>query len=291
MSPSNTNNVVSIIVKQFPQNLIIPGEKNIVSLQITNSSTKEENFLLEFEGENLDVKVLSIGFDGEIRFSPNETKNVELNLIPKTDGFGKLITNIYSTELIKYREKVQKVRVKPSGANLNKILKGLNLLTTETIRSFNPQTYMLNISKDELKQLEKKVKLLSQDLKSSNSSKKAGIEIENHFKQLAKAYLFYDEFYKSLETSLEISNEQERIEFYYNLLRAYASKNVEACLDVVKNLGDLKRKNQALANIAMDIFDKNPEEVLKLISFIDDNDFKEKALLNVIGKAASQNNM
>ena len=294
MSDLNPSNVVSVAVKQFPQYLIIPGEKNQVSLQITNHSTKEENYLLECEGENLDVSVISPGFEEQVKFKSNETKSVELSLQPKVDGYGKLIINLYWIEIVQYTEKVQKIREKIVNDNLNKILKNKTFLSIENLPSFNPKNYILEISKDNLKQLEKNLKSLKEQLDtnslSKNNSRKKIIEIDNQLKELAKAYLFNNDFYKALESSFEISEEKERIDFYYNLLRAYADRNLEACLQVIKNLNDPARKNQVLSDISVDLFDKDPEKVLSVLSIIDNLSYKEKALLKIVSKAANQNN-
>ncbi|GAH68878.1 unnamed protein product [marine sediment metagenome] len=57
MAISDTNQVISITIKKFPQNLLIPNLKNSVSLEVVNNSKKEEHFKFVFEGENLDIKV------------------------------------------------------------------------------------------------------------------------------------------------------------------------------------------------------------------------------------------
>ena len=295
MSDLNPSNVVSVAVKQFPQYLIVPREKNQVSLQITNHSSKDENYLLECEGENLNVNLVSTEFEEQVKFKSGETKSVELNLQPKVDGYGKLIINLYWIELVQYTEKVQKIREKVTDKNLNKILKNKTYLSVEKLPSFNPNNYILEISKENLKQLEKNIKSLKEQLDANsttkNNSRKKVMEIDNQLKELAKAYLFNNDFYKALETSLELSGEKEKIDFYYNLLRAYADRNFEACLQVIKNLNDPGRKNQILSDISVDLVDKNPEKVLTVLALIDNPSNKENALLNIINKAASQNNI
>ena len=294
MSDLSPSNVASVAMKQFPQHLIIPGEKNQVSLQITNHSTKDENYLLECGGENLNVSVMSPGFEEQVKFNSGETKSVELNLQPKVDGYGKLIINLYWIELVQYTEKVQKIREKVFDTNLNKILKNKTFLTTENLPSFNPKNYILEISKDILKQMEKNLKSLKEQLDanslSKNNSRKKVLEIDNQLKELAKAYLFNNDFYKALESSLELSDEKERINFYYGLLRAYADRNLEPCLQVIKNLNDPLRKNQVISDISVDLVDKDPEKVISILSTIDNPDYKEKVLLKIVSKAANQNN-
>ncbi len=57
MSTPEPNQVISISVKNFPQNLLLPNAENPISLEITNLSHKEEHFKFSFKGENLGIEV------------------------------------------------------------------------------------------------------------------------------------------------------------------------------------------------------------------------------------------
>jgi len=293
MPDLDPNKAVSLVVQQFPQNLLLPDEKNIVSLQITNHSNKEENFFFEVEGENLEVSFSSIDLEREVKFNGGETKNIELNLKPKVDGYGKLIINIYWAKFVEYIIKVQKVREKALGTKIKKVLKNKDFLPTETLKPFNFNEFFIETSKSDIKQMEKNLKSMKQQIEVIKNNEQllevSNNDINNQLRKLAKAYLSIDDFYKALETSLELSVEDEKIQFYYELLRAYANRNLEACLQVVKNLGDLKRKDQILAYISTDLFNTNPEEILKIILLIDSNSIKESTLLNIISKAVIKN--
>ncbi len=104
---SNSSGIISLKVTRFPQNLLIPDNENGVTIQVTNNSTKNEKFQVVFEGENLKVELISEDLRDQIEFAPNETKNIDLKLIPEVDGFGKLTINVYWLKIIEYTVKVQ----------------------------------------------------------------------------------------------------------------------------------------------------------------------------------------
>ncbi len=107
---SNSSSIISLNITRFPQNILIPDVENGVSIQATSNSTKIEKFKFVFEGENLKVGSISEDLRDQIEFAPNETKNVDLNLNPEIDGFGKLTINVYWLKIIEYTVKVEKVR-------------------------------------------------------------------------------------------------------------------------------------------------------------------------------------
>ena len=106
---ANLGQIISVNITQFPQNLLIPGIENRISLQVINNSNKSENFRFNFEGENLKISLESDKFHDKIEFSQGESKNIDFTLEPTIDGFGKLKIDVYWLNIIESLVKVQKV--------------------------------------------------------------------------------------------------------------------------------------------------------------------------------------
>ena len=96
----DSDNPISLTVTKFPHNLIIPNIINTVSIQIRNDLNQESEYKFAFEGENLKVDLKSSDFSNNVKFGPNETKNVNIYLSPLNDGIGKLIINAYWLKLV-----------------------------------------------------------------------------------------------------------------------------------------------------------------------------------------------
>ena len=82
---SNTDKIISLNITRFPQNLLIPGIDNIISVQAINNSSNNENFKFSFEGENLEVILESEEYKDQIKFNPGENKTTNLKLVPTAD--------------------------------------------------------------------------------------------------------------------------------------------------------------------------------------------------------------
>ena len=298
MAISDTNQVISITIKKFPQNLLIPNLKNSVSLEVVNNSKKEEHFKFVFEGENLDLKVNPNEFNKEVLFKPGETKQIDLALKPTADGYGKLTINAYWMKLVEYMVDVQKIRDTISASKINKILKNIQVLEFDEGDGFNSKDFFITSSKSEVKIIEKEIKELiknysetQENLQTSDTPLLKGdtgvglVEIDSQLRVLAKSYLSMGDFFKALECSLKLSDEGEKIKFYYNLIRANATVNLDATLEVIKNLNEKNKKNQIVEKITLDLLNTNQNQVIRVLSFIDDSSLKEKALVNIISKS------
>jgi len=289
MSNADPNHVISISVVKFPQNLIIPTGDNSVSFQVINQSNKDEHFKFVFNGENFEIDVKPTEFMDEILFKSGETKNIDLKLKPTQDGFGKLTVNAYWMKLVEYKEKVQKIRDKIQSSKISQILRNKQFLQSVKSDSFNPKDFIIPTSKNGVKKIEKQIKestTSSTELQiNSQSSIVPKGEIEADKKLLAKSYLSTGEFYKALESSLQLINEEEKIKLYYNLIRANATLNLESTLQAIKNLNDINQKNLITKNIALDYVDSDPEQVSKILSLIKEDSTKENAILEVISKS------
>jgi len=286
MSNADPNHVISISVTKFPQNLLIPDGENSVSFQVINQSDKDEHFKFVFEGENLEIDVKPIEFLDEVLFKSGETKKIDILLKPTTDGFGKLTVNAYWMKLVEYTVKVQKIRDKISTSRITHILKNKQFLQSVKRDSFNPKDFIITSNKGEIKKIEKQIKESTvNSTKSQNNSQSSSIpkgEIDTNLTLLAKSYLSIGEFYKALESSLQLTNEDEKLELYYNLIRANATLKLDSSLQVVEKLNDLKKKNQIAKSIALDYMNIDPDQVSKILSFIKEDSIKENAIFEVI---------
>lgn len=299
MSSSNTNKVINLTVTKFPQNLLIPNGDNHVSLQVMNASNKIETLKFSFEGESLDITYEPKDFKNEIKFEPGETRKIDLKLTPTADGYGKLTINAYWMKLIQYTVKVQKIRDVISSSNIKKILGRIQALSTDSGDKFKPKTFFVNTQKNDLKKLERKIKSMRADYESYIQSQarsneaisalvppKPGTSLENidsKIKILAKQYLSMKEFYRALEISLELSNETERVQFYYDLIRAFATVDLDACLKVITNLNDEVKKLEIINKLAFDFVDLNHDHIIKIISLIKNPLKKEELIAKVVG--------
>ncbi len=289
MSNADPNHVISISVTKFPQNLLIPDGNNAVSFQVTNQSTKEEHFKFVFEGENLEITVNPIDFLDEILFKSGETKKIDLLLKPTTNGFGKLTVNAYWMKLVEITVKVQKIRDKISSSRIRHILKDKQFLHSGKSANFNPKDFIITSDKNQIKIIEKKIKeatiRLAESQNNGQSPTLYRAEVENlhtNLKNLAKLYLSNSEFYKALESSLQLTNESEKLELYYNLIRANATLNLESSLQVIEKLNDQNKKNQIAKYIALDYVTIDPDKVYKILSFIKEDSIQQNAILEVI---------
>jgi len=258
----------------------MPGIDNSVSFQVINQSTKEEHFKFVFEGENLEIDVSPIEFLDEVLFKSGETKIIQLQLNPTKNGFGKLTVNAYWMKVIEYIVNVQKIRDKIPLSKISRILKNKNFLKPVKSDNFNPKDFIITTNNREVKNIEKQIKE-SAELQVNNQSVGAG-NVDPSLKLLAKSYLSLGDFYKALETSLQLTNEGEKIKLYYNLIRANATLNLENTLQAIKNLNDIEKKINVIQSISLDYVKIDPEQVGKILSVIEEDSVRENAILAVI---------
>ncbi len=280
MPTADPYHVISINITKFPQNLLLPGIDNSVSFQVNNQSTKDEHFKFVFEGENLEIDVNPSEFLDEVLFKPGELKTIQLQLNPTSNGFGKLTVNAYWMKVVEYIVNVEKIRDKIPLSKISRILKNKKFLKPIKSDKFNPKEFLITTNSREIKNVEKQIKD-SKELQVNNKSSSAG-DFESSIKLLAKSYLSIGEFYKALETSLQLTNEGEKIKLYYNLIRANATLNLENTLQAIKNLNDIEKKNSILQKISLDYVNIDPEQVVKILSVVDDDSLRENAMLEVI---------
>lgn len=295
MSTQEPNHIITITVKKFPQNLLLPNVDNLISLEIINQSSKDEHFKFVFEGENLEIDVMPSEFKSEVKFKSSEAKTIDLNLKPVKDGFGKLTINAYWMKVVEYGVKVQQIRERISTSRIDSILKNKEFLHHAESEAFNSNDFLDTSSKGDTKKIEKQLKELikkSTEPQPEATSPESELlkpntdifrrNIDDTRKLLAKSYVSNGEYEKALETTLQLSNEKERIALYYSLIRVNALKNLDESLQTIKNLKDIKRKHQIIKNIAHDYINVNPDEIPKIISLIEKKTVKEQVLLDIL---------
>ncbi|MFX1554760.1 MAG: hypothetical protein ACFFBV_12595 [Promethearchaeota archaeon] len=290
---SNADKIISLNITKFPQNLLIPDIDNAISIQAINHSGKLENFKFNFEGENLEIVFESEDLKNEIKFGPGEAKNIDIKLVPTADGFGKLNINVYWVKVIEYKVKVQKVRETVQTSKIKVILERYTFSTKETVEIFNPEEFFIDMTEDVIKQAEEQLKTLKNNynsLQSINTKTPELLkEIDAYIKQLAKGYLSINNPLKALEFALILSDKNEQIIFYMNLVRAYAFKNFDEMLQLVKNLQDLDIQQNLFKFLALDQAQINPERAVKVGILVQNPSIKENLLINIFGKIIESN--
>ena len=260
-------------------NLLIPSIDNIVSIQAMNYLNQEESFQFNFEGENLEISVPE-DFQGQIKFGAGETKNFNLNLTPTADGSGKLIINISWMKTVQYTEKVQKVRDAVPVSKINDILGKYSLTFTEPAISFNSSEFIISSTEEDIKQAE----LQLNDKRKSDPLSASVEEIDNDVKNLSKRYLSLNNIEKALEYSLQLSNEDDKRNFYYDLIRAFASIDFDQAIKFIPGLKDEAKKLEIIEGLAIEQANINPERGINAVLLIENPQAKETLMKVVIGK-------
>ena len=295
---SNSPSIITLKITRFPQNLLIPEMENGVNIQATNNSAKDENFKFVFEGENLSINLGSEELRDQIEFAPNETKNVDIKINPEIDGFGKLTISAYWLKIIEYTVKVQKVRETVPKSKIKDLLEKYVFKEAKKFQTLNPKDYTSEMSLKELKKGEEQLVVTRNNYKSSLSADPTSTvssprvtlkDIDDSVRKLAKGYFSNNSFLKSLEFALELSDPVEQINFYSNLIRAFAFENLDGAIKIVDNLQDQKRKQDLFMSIVLDQIPVNPISAIKLAESSEDIYLKINILFNISKKLHEEN--
>ena len=295
---SNPPNIISLNITKFPQNLLIPDIDNDVSIQMISNSNKKENFRFGFEGENLDIFYKSEPLKDQVEFGANETKNIDLKLEPTASGFGKLIINAYWLKIVEYTVKVQKIRETVPKNKFSKFLEEYKFKSTEKINSVDPKEFLIEMTLKAIQTAEEQLETMKKNYNSSLSSTsttseaftKVTIEvIDKTIKQLAKGYLANKKINNALGIALELSDPNDRINFYMDLIRVYAFENIDEAIQIVKSLDDLNLQKSLLKSIIFDQAFQNPIPTLNLIESIPDSSAKIRLSFHIAKQLNSDN--
>ncbi len=303
--PTNQTKAIHIKFTNFPQNLLVSSLENVLGFQATNYFNQDEKFKFDFEGENLDIKFPD-ELESEIKFSANETKEFNLKLNPTTDGFGKLSMVIYWLKVVQYTVKAKKVRDKIPQSKIDEILDKYIMKSSETLDSFNPLDYLDTTNK--IKQLEKQLELKRKKFNQYPLLRKAWEEkqlqgstspepirevslegLDNDIQQLAKAYLADKNLIKALELALQVSDEVKKIDFYYDLIRAYAFIDLDNAIQILKTITTNEKKYDLIKKIALDQLKSDPENAPRVAFLIDAPSVKKGLITELILKTIKIN--
>ncbi|MHA2269450.1 MAG: hypothetical protein ACXAB8_16755 [Promethearchaeota archaeon] len=296
---SNSSSIITLSITQFPQNVLIPGMDNGVTIQATNNSAKNEKFKFVFEGENLTVNSVSEELRDQIEIAPNETKNVDIKLNPEIDGFGKLIISAYWLKIVEYTVKVQKVRETVPKSKIKDILEKHVFKEAKKFQTLNPKDYIIEMTLKELKKGEEQLAIMKNNYQSSLSADPAGTvssptttlkDIDDSIRKLAKGYFSNNDFLKSLEVALGLSDPVEQINFYSNLIRAFAFENLDGAIKLFENLHDPKIKQNLFLSIILDQIPVNPISSVKLAESSEDLFLRIKILFNIAKQLYEEHN-
>ncbi|MHA2392082.1 MAG: hypothetical protein ACXAEX_08925 [Promethearchaeota archaeon] len=279
---SNSSNIISLNITKFPQNLLLPGEENDLTIQIINNSAKNENFTFVFDGENLETLFLSEDLKDQVEFASKETKNIGVRLNPTADGSGKLTINV--------KEKV------PT-SKFDKILGAYSFKNTETVDRLNRDDYFITMSLKELKKAEVEMEAMKKNYESTLSTSSPNKEaftrittevIDKSIRNLAKGYLSNSNLQKAMELALQLSDGNEQTKLYINLLRAYAIDNLEEVLQIIKTLNDSNIQQNLYKSLVFDLLTINPIRAMDLSENIEDLNVRVKFLFTIIKELKEQ---
>ncbi|MBY8982805.1 MAG: hypothetical protein KGD57_07645 [Candidatus Lokiarchaeota archaeon] len=271
MSASDVSKNILLKVIQLPQNLLVPSIQNVLKMELISTSKKIENIKLEIQAENLNIEFLN-NESSDIVLKPKETKIVDINLIPTADGIGKLNINAIWTKETQYKVKVQKIRENIASNRFSNILESYHFKKKDFLKKFNPTDYIIDISKDEIKRLEKTL---------DNHSDS---ETERNIITLSKAYLSNKQLERALITANRLSNDKKRLSFIKDIIRAYAFVDSQYTLKYIDRLDKKINISEMLKTIALDEVYKNPDMAINIASRIEDLKQKEECFIEIIEK-------
>ena len=321
MTTAPPKNAISLKIIKFPHSLIIPSEENIITFQAMNYLNQNETFKIVVEGENLDIAIPD-ELKAEIQFGPGETKDFNIIINPTVDGFGKITLGIYWNQLVRYTVKVQKIKDKVTTSKIFDYFGKRDLIPSEVVDTFNPYDFIETMSPEAIQKAEeelylKKSKYQSfQLLKSTQASFAPStpsfdstpgksfdssldaldtalsesvpevtlLEIDDDIKNLARGYISSGNLNKALELANEINDETDKQEFYYNLIRAHNSIDLESNLAVISKLKKTKKKQELIKKLAIDRVRIDPEQSGRIAFLIEDVLEKENLMKDIIAK-------
>ena len=296
MEISDKEKLISLKFVKFPQNLLVPSLENAINIQATNYSNKNAFFKFDFEGENLSIDIPD-EFKEAVQFNPEENKNIEVKVSPTSDGFGKLSVIVSWLKPSEYKVKTKKTRDTILKSQIEKILAKYEAQISDYDNTFKSQEYIISITQDGLK---KTIKELEQKLKAyksiadsptvPNRNKKELLdEIDNYKKQIARGYLSNKDIENALKYAMDLSETNEKKVFKNNLLRTYATINLEATLNFIKNLSQNNEVVSLIRSIALDKAITNPDEAPKIAFLIQDQSLRQNLIFEIISKTAEKN--
>ena len=321
MEISDKEKTISLKITQFPNNLLIPGIDNSIHFQAVNSFNKKAFFRFNFEGQNLKVAVpTELKEENIIEFGPAETKQFQIKLTPQTDGFGKVIMSVNWMKVVEYTVKVKKVRDTVPSSMIGKILQKIESLHISKFSdTFNINEYIESMTIKEVENIEKELKskkeeykalsLLKQNIITNQKGPVKGLKVDKNMsveeidakknllltgmqellRKLAKGYIHNKNIEKSLKYASTLMDEQEKSNLYYNLIRAYASIDLDGSINIIKDISVREKKNALIRNVAFDQIKRDPTQAPKLAYLIKDPTMRQNLIFDIISNSIGLN--
>ena len=122
-----------------------------------------------------------------------------------------------------------------------------------------------------------------------NNKIRLSSEIENHLRKLAKGYLSNKNLETALKLSLKLSDEQEKSTLYYDLIRAYASIDLNGSFEILKNIPNKEKRLGLIRSVAFDQVKKDPEQAPRVAYLIKDPSIRENLIIDIISETINLN--
>ncbi|MBD3215165.1 MAG: hypothetical protein GF311_21340 [Candidatus Lokiarchaeota archaeon] len=287
MSESYNNNVINVETIQFPQHLLLPSVQNILKLRIINNSDKQENVRLNISGERVDITIKNSDSD-TISIPQNDNKVLDLEILPKADGFGIISIEVEWFKVVQFTVKVQKVRENVPTEKTNEIWQKYTPPPSLEPEGFDPNEFLLDLSKGEIKKLNKGICKLEDELEDTPPEEAIKIadlknELSECLQSLIKAYIHNQEFDNALSIIREHSNEQNKEYLLRNAIRAYFFIDFESMISAIDLIDDVNDKSALMKTVSLDLIKKNPSNALQVLEKLrEERDFYVRGIFQII---------
>ncbi|MBN1802293.1 MAG: hypothetical protein JW891_12350 [Candidatus Lokiarchaeota archaeon] len=272
MNGSKSSQPISLVLKNYPTHLLIPSIDNLLVFQAINYLGEKKDYFFEFQGQNLNVEVQE-ELTQSITFNSGETKEFTIKFIPNADGQAKLIMNVFSLSIVKKKITIQVVRNSVLKNKTKKHFQKYKIILNDQFDNFDANQFFVSLSDQDITIKEEQLKV-----------KSSGPDKDQDLKYLAKAHIVKRNIQKALELSLQISNEDEKYHFYYDLIRAYAAIDLPTTMQIVDSLQDEEKRASIIEGITSQISKHDQEKIQEFLSLIKDPAKKQDLLVKIIGR-------
>ncbi|MFX1396529.1 MAG: hypothetical protein ACFFAS_05735 [Promethearchaeota archaeon] len=274
---NKSNQALKLTVKNYPSQILVPTTENILNFQAINCIKESKKFFFEFQGQNINIEI-PMEYQSVVNFNSGEIKDFNIKLVPIIDGQGKLVVNVSLIKEVKKKLKVQTIRSSVPKNKLKEHFRKYKILLKDIQDDFNINDFLLTINENDLR------------LKEGQAINKVpGLEKDQDLKFLARGYLSNRNIQKALEYALQISNEDEKYHYYYDLIRAHASLDLRAAFQIINNLKDEEKKNFLIQSIAFEISKYAQDKIEEKVLLIDNPIQKQEFLVMIIGRLIKTN--
>lgn len=278
MSESENNNILSVETIQFPHHLLLPSTNNIIKLRIRNNSDKQEDVKVELSGERLEIKVKNTE-KNEFSIPPEKDIIIELELIPKADGYGVVSIDAVWLKKVEFMVKVQKIRDHVPKKKINTLWEKYKSASGLKKGEFNPDKFLLDLSKGEIKKLKKNICKIEDEIEETPPEEAIKTteltnELKDCLRDLIKAYIQNKEFDNALAVIRKFPIEENQQNYLKNIIRTYFFLDFENMIEAIDLIEEVKDKQKLLKLVFFDLMEKKPEDAIEVLEYLkDDKDF------------------